>query len=236
MSKNVLSVLSVLFGLLWLTGCAYQVPRDYTNFKESKPRSILVLMPTSSVTNIEADENVLGATVLPLSLAGYYVFPVTMVYDTFKENGLTEAADIQAVPLEKLNEVFNPDAVLYLSVNYYNADYTVLSSSFRVQVTGKLVDAKNGKLLWSMTMNSKSNGSSGGNLLAQVISALVTKIVNELADVGYDAAGMNAQLMYDPLLQAYGNYTPILYGPYHPKYQEQFNLIVRNSPTSISGE
>ncbi|MGV2470107.1 hypothetical protein FO520_23155, partial [Bacillus subtilis] len=67
-------------------------------FKQSKPKSILVLLPQNSTPEVQASHGLLAQTTLPLAEAGYYVFPVAVVEETFKQNGMTNAGDIQAVP------------------------------------------------------------------------------------------------------------------------------------------
>ena len=46
--------------------------------------------------------------------------------EVFKQNGLTVANDIQAVSLSKLQQSFNPDAVLYINVQNYGTNYQVM--------------------------------------------------------------------------------------------------------------
>lgn len=70
---------------------------DYTSFKESKPASILVVPPLNESPDVNGTWGMLASTAAPISEAGYYVFPAAVVEETFKENGLTNAADIHAV-------------------------------------------------------------------------------------------------------------------------------------------
>ncbi|MGW8629735.1 DUF799 domain-containing protein, partial [Streptomyces albidoflavus] len=172
-----------LFGLAVmgtvLSGCAVK-PYDYTAFKGSNPRSILVLPPTNDSPDVRASESVYAQVTKPVAESGYYVFPVAVVSETFKSNGLIEPSDIQAVSLAKLNEVFGPDAVLYLSVREYGTKYQVILSDSRVTVDGRLLDAKTGQLLWqgSATASSSEQSGANGNIFALLIQAAVNQIVN----------------------------------------------------------
>ncbi|MGN1392827.1 MAG: GNA1162 family protein [Succinivibrionaceae bacterium] len=199
-----------------LFGCVNKVERfDYTPFLNSNPRSILVMMPTSISTNIDAGPAVLAATVLPLSEAGYYVLPVTMVNDTFMYNGVTEPDEIHKLPLTKLKEIFGADAVLYLNVEDYSSHYTLLDSYMSVKVTAVLNDINTGSILWQRTMITTNKANSGGNILADLIGALVKHAINEISDMGYELSVRNGYLMYEH--QYYKD--PILYGPLSPYYR-----------------
>ncbi|MGD3775394.1 DUF799 family lipoprotein, partial [Xanthomonas citri pv. citri] len=97
-----------------LSACAQPVQRpDYTAFKKSQPRSILVLPPVNETTDVGATYGVLSQMSLPLAESGYYVVPVAVMDETFKQNGLTNATDIQATSPAKLREIFGADAALY---------------------------------------------------------------------------------------------------------------------------
>lgn len=93
--KSIFAVCAVMMALL-LTGCATPVATDYTDFKQSKPKSILVLLPQNQSPEVDASHGVLSQVTYPLAEAGYYVLPVAVVEETFKQNGMTNAGDISA--------------------------------------------------------------------------------------------------------------------------------------------
>ncbi|MGC8165122.1 GNA1162 family protein, partial [Salmonella enterica] len=78
---------------------------DYTAFKESKPTSILVLPPLNHSPDVKAGASLQSQITLPLAESGYYVLPVAVTNETFRQNGVTEAADIHALPIKKLHEI-----------------------------------------------------------------------------------------------------------------------------------
>ena len=85
-------------GVLMLAGCATQPGYDYSAFRESRPRSILVLPPLNDSPDVNATYSMYAQTTLPLAESGYYVLPVTLVDEAFRQNGLTAAGDIQQLP------------------------------------------------------------------------------------------------------------------------------------------
>ncbi len=210
------SALAVALSALVLTGCAHHCPEgyDYSALKQSGPRSILVVMPTSDSPDIRAESSVLAQATVPLAERGYYVFPVALVDEMFRQNGLTNGHDIQQAPIRKLREIFGADAVMYLHVEEYGASYNVVSSVTTVTVKGKLVDLRNGKTLWEGRASSHSGSDKtdrkGSDAL---VDAVVNQILDTINDSGYEMAGAT-----DALLFSCGDRGGLLYGPSHPEH------------------
>ena len=75
-----LTVSLAVLGAMLLGGCASQKPGyDYTAFRQARPRSILVVMPTNDSPDIKGATSVLARATVPLAEKGYYVFPVAVV-------------------------------------------------------------------------------------------------------------------------------------------------------------
>lgn len=205
-------------GVLLLAGCATQPGYDYSAFRESRPRSILVLPPLNDSPDVGATYSMYAQSTLPLAESGYYVLPVTLVDEAFRQNGLTAPADIQQVPLKKLREIFGADAALYIKVTHYGTKYMIISSETRVSAEGKLVDLRNGSTLWegrATASSAEGDNNSGGGALGLLLKAVITQIADTLSNRGHPIAGITA----DRLLSA-GRPNGILYGPRSPKYQK----------------
>ena len=203
-------------GVLMLAGCATQPGYDYSAFRESRPRSILVLPPLNDSPDVNATYSMYAQTTLPLAESGYYVLPVTLVDEAFRQNGLTAPADIQQVPLKKLREIFGADAALYIKVTHYGTKYMIISSETRVSAEGKLVDLRSGATLWegrATASSAEGDNNSGGGALGLLLKAVITQIADTLSNRGHPIAGITA----DRLLSA-GRPNGILYGPRSPKY------------------
>ena len=220
--KNSLKFIAVALLAIFFTGCSVKEPEpyDYTAFLQKKPHSILVLMPTNDSTDVAGSAAVLANAVAPLSEAGYYVFPVALVNDTFKQNGITEPSEIAAVPLNKLDKIFQADSVLYINIKEYGTSYAVISSSTRVVLEAKLVDIKNGATLWNGTATDIEDSSSGqSSLLGMLVSAVISQVANTISDKSYDLAAMA-----DAYLFSSNCHNCILYGPYSPHYGKDAQL------------
>lgn len=220
--KNSLKFIAVALLAIFFTGCSVKEPEpyDYTAFLQKKPHSILVLMPTNDSTDVAGSAAVLANAVAPLSEAGYYVFPVALVNDTFKQNGITEPNEIAAVPLNKLDKIFQADSVLYINIKEYGTSYAVISSSTKVVLEAKLIDIKSGAKLWEGTATAIEDSSSGqSSLLGMLVSAVITQVANTISDRSYDLA-----VRADAYLFSRNCHNCILYGPYSPHYGKDAQL------------
>lgn len=215
---HALRLAALVAAALLLGGCATRKPYDYTVFKEARPASILVLPPLNSSPDINATYSMMSQATAPLAESGYYVFPVTLVDETFKQNGLTSPADIHDVSIVKLREIFGADAALYINVKQYGTSYVVISSETRVTAEGKLVDLRSGKTLWAgaATASSAEGDSNNGGLIGMLVKAAIRQIVETVSNQGHVIAGQTSAR----LLSA-GRPNGILFGPRSPMYLKE---------------
>ena len=213
-----LRLTALLAAALLLGGCATRKPYDYTAFKEARPASILVLPPLNSSPDINATYSMMSQATAPLAESGYYVFPATMVDESFKQNGLTSPADIHGVSIAKLREIFGADSALYINVKQYGTSYAIISSETRVTAEAKLVDLRSGKTLWSgvATASSAEGDSNSGGLVGMLVNAVIKQIIETVSNQGHVIAGRTSAR----LLSA-GAPNGILYGPRSPKYLKE---------------
>ena len=207
---------------LFFNACALSEPEiyDYSALQQAKPRSILVLMPTNETTEVDAGAAVLANAIYPLSEAGYYVFSPTLVHETFKNNGIYEASEIQNVSAHKLRQIFGADAVLYMDVVKYGTSYMLLNSVSVVAVNAKLVDLRSGATLWEGSAQVSDDSSRGSSdLVGMLISAVIKQIGDTVSDAGYKlSASADAMLLGQNCNKC------LLYGPYSPHYGQDRQL------------
>ncbi|WP_457419224.1 DUF799 domain-containing protein [Roseateles sp. P5_E7] len=213
------SLLAGAVALLVLQGCATPpAPYDYTAYKEAKPTSILVLPPINATPEVQATPSVMVQMTQPLAESGYYVLPVSLVDETLKSNGMHTPDDAQQIPAAKLREIFGADAGLYVKVTRYGSVYKVINSETAVTLEAKLVDLRNGKLLWegSATASSaeQANNSQGG-LIGLLVKAVVDQIISASTDRSHPMAGLASQR-----LLAAGRPNGLLFGPRSPSYNK----------------
>jgi len=192
---NKLIALSGVLMVLLLTGCAQpKKSYDYSAFRASKPASILVLPAENRSPDINAAHSLASLVTRPLAEAGYYVFPVAVVEETFQQNGLTSARDAQAVSAKRLNEIFHADSALYIDICEYGSSYRVIDSMTTVSANARLVDLRSGKQLWqgsaTATDDNQQNGNNG--LVGMLVSAAIKQIANNVTDKAHTIAGLTS--------------------------------------------
>lgn len=216
-----LKLLAPALALVILSGCATKpaVPFDYTNYKASDPKSILVLPPLNNTPEIRATYSMLSQVTLPLSESGYYVLPVSLVDETLKENGITQANDAHELPTAKLREIFGADAALYINMTQYGTVYKVLSSATTVSAQARLVDLKTDAVLWTGSASASTEeqqNQNQGSLAVLLISAIVKQIADTVTDQSHPMAGLTSQR----LLRS-GRSHGLLHGPRSPHYKQE---------------
>lgn len=199
------------------TGCATPTPYDYSAFKQSRPTSILVLPPLNSSPDVAATYSMLAQLTQPLAESGYYVLPVSLVDETFRQNGLYNPPEMHEVRLQKLREIFGADAALYINIKQYGTRYAVLSSESRVTAEAKLIDLRSEQLLWQgeATASSAEGRSASGGLVGLLVQAVVSQVVESVTNQSHPIAGITSTR-----LLAAGRPSGILYGPRSPNYQK----------------
>lgn len=204
-----------VLALATLGACASGPGYDYSNLIERAPRSILVLPPLDQTVETEASYGCLSVLTRPLAERGFYVFPVAVVDGVMRDNGLPTAGEMHQVPLEKLREVFGPDAVLYVTVTDWGTSYQVLASTTEVTIEAVLVDAETGTELWrGRQTGARGSGDGGGGLAGMIASALVNQVATSISDPSVDVARATAHgLFYSKI--------GLLPGPYAPDYEER---------------
>ena len=216
-SNRYRSLVTVLALSAIVSGCVTPPPPvDYSAFTQAKPASLLVLPPVNDSPEVNATPGVWAQATRPLAEAGYYVLPVTLVDETFRQNGLNMAAETHEVSPQKLREFFGADAAVYLRVKRYGTSYAVLASDTRVEVEGRIVDLRSGELLWQGTAFASSleqQQRAQGGLVGLLVTALVNQIVGTATDAAFNYASIaNQRLLGAP------RYNGVLPGPRSPLY------------------
>lgn len=207
-----IGLLAVLGGLA-ATGCAAK-GYDYTNYRAYPPRSIVVLPPINEGTDVRATYGYLSTVTRPIAELGYYVFPVALIDQLLKENGLPTPGEMVQAPLDKIREIVGADAVLYVTIKQYGTRFQLLASSTVVVADARLVDTRTGTLLWAGRLAAQENSGGSGNILADVIGALITQVIGQSTDRAHGLSERaNSQLAVED--------RGLLHGPYSPKYDQK---------------
>jgi len=217
-----LAIILLLFTTTMLIGCGgvttSQVKKSdyYAKLYNQQPKSILVLPAVNSTTSVEATDHFRYSITQPLAERGYYVFPVHLVDGFFKSENLSDAEIIRTIPVSKLKEVFNADAILYVDINAWDTGYKVVDSHVDVGLSFSLIDTNTEKEIWTNNAYAYSyQGLDGNNGIAGLIVSALLVAANtgtdytKLASVANNAGTSN-----------------LPYGIYHSKYKQDFDEVL----------
>lgn len=217
MKMNRTRGLMAILGLALLGGCATKpAPYDYSAFTKAKPVTLLVMPPINDSPDVKATPAVWAQATLPLAEAGYYVLPVTLVDETFRQNGVDSANDAQAIPYPKLRDFFGADAAVYIKVTKYGTSYAVVASETRVEAEARIIDLRSGALLWqgkAAASSAEQQQQQQGGIVGLLVAALVKQVIGTATDAAFNFAGIaNGRLLGAP------RYNGVLPGPRSPLY------------------
>ncbi len=169
----------VLLPLLLLAGCATPPAEpegyDYSAFRSADPRSILIVPVVNNSVDVDAADYFLSAISRPVAERGYYVFPVNMVKRVMEDDGLADANMVHAADPTRLAALFGADAVLYISIERWDARYAVLSTTVTVEFRYVLKDGHTGQVLWksNQRMDYQPSGGMSGDPIADLVVSVV---------------------------------------------------------------
>lgn len=170
-------------GLVALSGCVTAPERpDFTAYNAAAPRSILVVPAVNNSLDVDAPSYLLSTLSKPLAEKGYYVFPVHTVKVILEMEGFYEGEQIQQQPPQALANQFGSDAVLFVTIDRWDAQYAVLATTVTVLFNYRMF-AKDGTEIWAATqsMAYTPDGGSSGNPLVDLVAAAVTAAVARAA-------------------------------------------------------
>lgn len=162
-------------------GCVTTPTKDYTKFNSAKPKSILIVSMVNRSVEVTAPDYCLSTITIPLANRGYYVFPVNMIKRLLEDDGLSDANLVHNASVEKLANLFGADAVLYVTINQWDAKYMVLTTQVTVSLSYVIKDGKTGDSIWEhneimiYTPQNQSSGNAIADLIVMAVNAAVTR-------------------------------------------------------------
>ena len=203
--------------LCLLAGCVPQpvIKKDMSAFVAAAPRSVLVVPVVNKSLEVDAPNYVLSSLPVPLAEKGYYVFPVNTSKYVLEQEGYYEGEQIHQLPPETLAKLFDADAILYVTINRWDAQYIVLSTQVTVEFDYRIV-SRDGTELWKenkrmvYTPSQNNSGSPLADLIAAAINAAITRAAPNYMPLARQA---NYQVFYGQ--QAFPD------GPYKVKSEKK---------------
>ena len=196
----------IILMVLFIAACASPRPTDHARFGDSRTRSVLILPPANQTTAAQASELYYTSLAVPLTQAGFYVFPALVTQGIMQGEGIIDGAQLDNVPLSRFYERFGADMVLRTTLTQWDTSYVVLTGSVTVAVEFELVSTHTEEVLWRFRDRRVANtGSGNASFLGMVLETALN----------------TAQQDYIPLAREINQaaFTRLPYGPYHPRYE-----------------
>jgi len=185
---NYRNILSLLIIIVIFSGCAPIISKGeaFPNMYKENPTSILVLPPINQSTAADAKEYYSTTIAEPLSLAGYYVFPIEIVNEVLKKEGIYDTELIVDMDHSKFKEYFGADAVLFTRILKWNTSFYVIGGNVRVHIAFDLVSTTTGEVLWSyndeMIVDTTADQNQVGGIAGMLLQAAATAVQTAVQD------------------------------------------------------
>jgi hypothetical protein len=224
-SSKLLALLTLTLMGLFFGGCVSDTPQPtkgslFPKMYEEQPRSLLILPPMNESTDAEAKDYYMTTVEAPYALMGYYTFPVEMVGDIMKQEGIYDTELLYEMPMDKFYDYFGADAVLFTRIKKWDVAYMVVASTLTVAIESKIVSTKTSEVLWTYNGSivvDLSGGNNSGDLAGLIVNAIATAINTASADYVKYAHQVNARMM-----------VALPLGPYHERYlQDQDVKLIK---------
>jgi len=178
-------------------------------FTEGKPQTIVVVPAINESTAADAPDYLNVTVSKPLANQGFYIVPVSIAADIFRDEGVVDGAQLKGLPPALFLETFGADAVLFITINKWDKNFYIIGSNVTVELEYLLLSTRTEEVLWAykgaiVVSPQKSNsGNPIADLVANAISSAITTATTRYIDV--------AGRVHDSVL------VTMPYGRYHPK-------------------
>lgn len=191
----------LLSALLVLSACGprFVSKQDaYPLMYEEKPVSLVVLPPINQSTAAEAKDYYSTTIAEPLTLRGYYVFPLEVVTAMLEHEGVYDSESILNFPPQKLKEYFGADAAMFIVISKWDTSYYVIGGKVKVSIAYMIKSTTSGETIWkySDTLEVDTTGENrAGGLAGLVLAAAETAVKTAMTDYVPIAQRLNNQIL-----------------------------------------
>lgn len=166
-----------------LTGCVNApVKKDLSAFVAAAPRSILVVPVINKSLDVDAPNYLLSTLSIPLAEKGFYVFPVNTAKFVLEQEGYYEGEQVHKQSPIDLAKLFGADAVLYVTINRWDAQYALITTTVTVEFDYRIV-WQDGTDIWqaNQRMQYQPQNNNTGNAIANLVVAAVSAALTRAA-------------------------------------------------------
>ncbi|GHA60924.1 GNA1162 family protein [Photobacterium aphoticum] len=208
--KKLIKLTSIVLAGMMMTGCVSTLKKQeafpdlYTN---SVHNNILIAPIVNKSTSSEASEYLNSTLAEPFANKGYYVLPIPITADIFKEAGIVDGTELKGIPFNTYKEKFGADTVLFVTIEQWDTNYIVIAGNVSVSLKYVMVSTETGKIVWSysntVVIDTSSNS---GSLLVDLIATAITTATTDYIPVAKKVNLITTQSL------------PV--GSYHPRHKK----------------
>jgi hypothetical protein len=209
------------FAVILTAGCGPKLitkEEAFPNMYKEHPVAILVLPPINETTAADAKEYYSATIAEPLSFSGHYVYPIEMVSEILKNEGMYDTELILNTPLQKFKEYFGADAVMFVKIKNWETSYYVIGGNVTVGVEFLLKSTSTGEQLWKYagTLKVDTTGENrAGGLLGLALQIVETAVKTATTD--YVPIARRANFM---------TLNSIPFGKYHERFNKDQTIQI----------
>ena len=180
----------------------------YKGMYSEQPLSVLIMPPINRSTNVEAKEFFHATLNVPVANGGYYVIPPFLSMEILKRESAYDSELFLNQSLEKFNEVFDADIVLFTIIHKW--DKSTIGAKVKVEIEYVLKSTTSNEILYTRHGNIIYNAS---------VSTNAGGLAGLIADIALSAVN-TATTKYVDLAKTCNNYTfsDLPKGKYSPQY------------------
>lgn len=205
--KSVTKFIAAGLAIVTLSGCAQMGTKQESfpsMYSSQKPVTIVAVPAINESTAADAGDLLNVTVAQPFTNHGYYVLPMPIVTEIFRNEGILEGTQVKGLPMQLFKENFGADAVLFMTIESWDKNYAILAANVTVGIEYVLLSTTTNEVLWSYEQTVVVDTSGGsGNILADVIS---TALATSLTDYSVVARQVHAEAV-----------KALPLGKYHPR-------------------
>lgn len=180
--------LLVAVTLAILTGCGSVITKEqaYPAMYDSgkQPLSILVVPAINESTAADAADYYAVTISEPLSYAGYYVYPIEVITDILRSEGVADSQLIRDLPATVFKDGFGADAVLFVTITGWEKNYIVIAGNVTIGLEYVMLSTETNEVLWDYSSQVVVDTSGNtGFILTDIIATAVTTAITKYVDV-----------------------------------------------------
>lgn len=226
MKRKIVNICSAFVLVFMVTGCVTtqskqeMFPKMYEDNRIHQ--NVLIAPIINETTSAEAAEYLNSTLAEPFVNKGYYVLPVPITADIFKDIGIVDGKELQGIPFTRYKDQFGADAVLFITISDWDTNYLVVAGNVEVGLKYVMVSTETSEIVWSYKNNIVvDTSSSSGSLLVDLIATAITTATTDYIPIAKQVNVITTQSL------------PV--GQYHPRYgQDMQDKVVQDKATAAS--